>query len=132
MSETAPAAFRRYIAVIDDDPSLCRSLARLLQHAGFQAITFESGEQFLADPLRAHFGCLLVDIQLGGMSGIEMHRRLVADGDRTPVIYITAFDDPRARTEALELGCAGFFRKTDAGTEILETVRKLTQEGPGA
>lgn len=131
MSETAPAAFRRYIAVIDDDPSLCRSLARLLQHAGFQAITFESGEQFLADPLRAHFGCLLVDIQLGGMSGIEMHRRLVADGDRTPVIYITAFDDPRARTEALELGCAGFFRKTDAGTEILETVRKLTQEGPG-
>jgi FixJ family two-component response regulator len=132
MSETAPAAFRRYIAVIDDDPSLCRSLARLLQHAGFQAITFESGEQFLADPLRAHFGCLLVDIQLGGMSGIEMHRRLVADGDRTPVIYITAFDDPRARTEALELGCAGFFRKTDAGTEILEIVRKLTQEGPGA
>jgi FixJ family two-component response regulator len=132
MSQTAPAAFRRYIAVIDDDPSLCRSLARLLQHAGFQAITFESGEQFLADPLRAHFGCLLVDIQLGGMSGIEMHRRLVADGDRTPVIYITAFDDPRARTEALELGCAGFFRKTDAGTEILETVRKLTQEGPGA
>ena len=132
MSQTAPAAFRRYIAVIDDDPSLCRSLARLLQHAGFQAITFESGEQFLADPLRAHFGCLLVDIQLGGMSGIEMHRRLVADGDRTPVIYITAFDDPRARTEALELGCAGFFRKTDAGTEILEIVRKLTQEGPGA
>ena len=128
MSQTAPAAFRRYIAVIDDDPSLCRSLARLLQHAGFQAITFESGEQFLADPLRAHFGCLLVDIQLGGMSGIEMHRRLVADGDRTPVIYITAFDDPRARTEALELGCAGFFRKTDAGTEILETVRAATHQ----
>ena len=65
------APFRRYVAVIDDDASLCRSLARLLQHAGFQAITFESGEQFLADPLRSHFGCLLVDIQLGGMSGIE-------------------------------------------------------------
>jgi len=118
--------FRRYIAVIDDDASLCRSLARLLQHAGFQAITFESAEQFLADPLRDHFGCLLVDIQLGGMTGIEMHRKLIEAGNRTPVIYITAFDDPRARAEAAGLGCAGFFRKNDAGTEILEKVRLLT------
>lgn len=132
MGVTATAPFRRYIAVIDDDASLCRSLARLLQHAGFQAITFESAEQFLADPLRSHFGCLLVDIQLGGMTGIEMHRKLIAEGDRTPVVYITAFDDPRAATEAAELGCAGFFRKTDAGTEILETVRKLTLGSAGA
>jgi FixJ family two-component response regulator len=127
MGVTAEVPSRRYIAVIDDDASLCRSLARLLQHAGFQAITFESGEQFLADPLRAHFGCLLVDIQLDGMTGIELHRRLRAEGDRTPVVYITAFDDPRARTEAAELGCVGFFRKTDSGAEILETVRKLTR-----
>jgi FixJ family two-component response regulator len=128
MSAPVTARFRRYVAVIDDDASLCRSLARLLQHAGFQAITFESGEQFLADPLRSHFGCLLVDIQLGGMSGIEMHRKLIAEGDRTPVVYITAFDDPRVKVEAVELGCAGFFRKTDAGTEILETVRALTHQ----
>lgn len=118
--------FRRYIAVIDDDASLCRSLARLLVHAGYQAITFESAEQFLADPLRDHFGCLLVDIQLGGMSGIEMHRRLIDAGSRTPFIYITAFDDPKAQAEATSLGSAGFFRKTDAGTDILELVRKLT------
>ena len=126
MGVTAAVPSRRYVAVIDDDASLCRSLARLLQHAGFQAITFESAEQFLADPLRAHFGCLLVDIQLDGMTGIEMHRRLLAEGDHTPVVYITAFDDPRAQTEATHLGSAGFFRKTDSGTEILETVRKLT------
>lgn len=122
--------FRRYIAVIDDDPSLCRSLARLLQHAGFQAITFESAEQFLADPLRDHFGCLLVDIQLGGMSGIAMHRKLIEEGTRAPVVYITAFDDPKAKAEAVELGCAGFFRKNDAGTEILEKVRILTSAPP--
>jgi FixJ family two-component response regulator len=127
MSGVAGGGFRRYVAVIDDDASLCRSLARLLQQAGYQAITFESAEQFLADPLRAHFGCLLVDIQLGGMSGIEMHRILLAQGDRTPVVYITAFDDPRAKQEALELGAAAFFRKTDSGTEIIETVRGLTQ-----
>ena len=116
---------RRYIAVIDDDASLCRSLARLLQLSGFQPITFESAEQFLADPLRPHFGCLLVDVQLGGMTGIEMHEKLIEEGDRTPVIYITAYDDPRALADATRLGCAGYFRKTDAGQEILDAVRKV-------
>jgi FixJ family two-component response regulator len=117
---------RHYIAVIDDDESLCRSLARLLQQAGFHPITYPSAEDFLGDPLRRHFGCLLVDIQLGGMSGIEMHARLKAEGDRTPLVYITAFDDPRARAQAIEMGSAGYFRKTDAGLDILETVRRLT------
>jgi FixJ family two-component response regulator len=130
MKASAAVPFRRYVAVIDDDASLCRSLARLLQHSGFQVITFESAEQFLADPLRIHFGCLLVDIQLGGMTGIEMHRKLLAEGDATPVVYITAFDDPRAKAEADRLGCRGFFRKTDAGSDILETVRKLTLPDP--
>ena len=116
----------RYVAVIDDDASLCRSLARLLQVSGFQAITFESAEQFLADPMRKHFGCLLVDIQLGGMSGIELHGKLLEEGNRTPVVYITAFDDPRAKAEAVRLGCAGYYRKTDAGPEILDTVRRAT------
>lgn len=116
----------RYVAVVDDDASLCRSLARLLRLSGYQVITYESAEQFLADPLRTHFGCLLVDIQLGGMSGIEMHGKLLEEGNRTPVIYITAFDDPRAHEEAARLGYAGYFRKTDAGNDILEAVRKVT------
>lgn len=118
--------FRRYIAVIDDDESLCRSLARLLQQAGYQAITFTSAEAFLDDPLRTHFGCLLVDVQLGGMTGIEMHAKLVAEGNLTPVVFITAYDDPRARAQAEGQGCAGYFKKTDAGVDILDTVRRLT------
>jgi FixJ family two-component response regulator len=117
---------RHYIAVIDDDASLCRSLARLLQQAGFHPITYPSAEDFLGDPLRKHFGCLLVDVQLGGMSGIEMHAQLKAEGDRTPVVYITAFDDSRARAQAIAMGSAGYFRKTDAGLDILETVRRVT------
>jgi FixJ family two-component response regulator len=117
---------RRYVAIIDDDASVCRSLARLLQLSGFQAITFESAEQFLSDPVRAHFGCLLVDVQLGGMTGIEMHGKLIEEGDRTPVVYITAFDDPRAQEEATRLGCAGYFRKTDAGPDILAAIRRVT------
>jgi len=120
--------YRRYIAVIDDDESLCRSLARLLQQAGYQPITFDSAEAFLGDPLRTHFGCLLVDVQLGGMSGIEMFGKLREQGNLTPVVYITAFDDPRAREQAIAMGCAGYFRKTDAGLDILDTVKRLTAQ----
>lgn len=124
--------YRRYVAVIDDDESLCRSLARLLQQAGYQAITFGSAEAFLEDPLRTHFGCLLVDVQLGGMTGLDMYARLKEQGITTPVVYITAHDDPRARTQALAMGCAGYFRKTDAGFDILETVRRVTAAPAGA
>ena len=119
---------RRYIAVIDDDESHCRSMARLLQQSGFQAITFLSAEEFLKDTWRARFDCLLVDVQMGGMSGIDMHGKLVEQGVRTPVVYLTAFDDPQARALADQIGCAGYFRKTDAGSEILATLRRVTAE----
>lgn len=117
---------RIYVGIVDDDESLSRSLARLLRQSGYQAITYSSAEEFLVDPLRTHFACLLVDVQLGGMTGIEMHGKLVAEGVRTPVVYITAFDNPQARKQADRLGCAGYFRKTDAGFDILETVRRVT------
>jgi FixJ family two-component response regulator len=117
---------RKYIAVIDDDDSLCRSLARVLQHAGYQPITYPSAEEFLGDTLREHFGCLLVDMQLGGMSGVELHRKLIEQGCRTPIVYITAFDDPRAQEVAESLGCAGFFRKMESSATIIAAVRRAT------
>lgn len=112
-----------YIAVVDDDERLCRSLSRLLHLEGFQPITFSSAEAFLADPVRPHVACLLVDIQLGGMSGLELHARLASQESRTPVIFITAHDDPAARAKAIEGGCAGYFRKTDPGAQIIEAIR---------
>lgn len=116
---------RQYVAIIDDDPSLCRSLGRLLEQAGFHPIAFLSAEEFLADPLRAHFVCLLVDMQLGGMSGIELHKHLLAQGNRTPVIYITAYDDADAEAEGFRVGCAGLYRKTDAGADIIEAIHRV-------
>jgi FixJ family two-component response regulator len=121
---SAPSAPR--VAIIDDDESLCRSLGRLLRQAGFHPLTFPSAESFLQSPERPHLKCLLLDIQLGGMSGIELHRRLLAAGDTTPVIYITAHDEPAARTEAFSTGCAGFFLKTDPGAALIETLRRVT------
>lgn len=119
---------RSYVAVIDDDASVCRSLGRLLQSAGLSPITYRSAEEFLDDQMRVPFSCLVVDVQLEGMSGMELNRRLTACQIRTPVIYITAHDDPHVREEALNAGGAAFFRKTDAGSDILAAIRQAMQE----
>ena len=121
MSKTTPI----YVAVVDDDESVCRSLGRLLRAAGLQPITYASAESFLADKKHPQFGCLVLDIQLGAMSGIELARKLAAEGGRTPTIFITAHDDPEARTEAEATGCAAYFRKTDSGAEVLEATRRV-------
>jgi FixJ family two-component response regulator len=121
---TAPHAIP--VAIIDDDESLCRSLARLLRLAGFDPVMYHSAEAFLAIPDRSALRCLLIDIQLGGLTGIALHQDLIAKGDRTPVIYITAHDDPAARSEAMSTGCAAFFRKTDSGSAIIDVLRRVT------
>jgi FixJ family two-component response regulator len=114
-----------YVAVVDDDESVCRSFGRLLRAAGFQPITYESAESFLADTKHPQFGCLVLDIQLGAMSGIELARRLATDGGHTPVIFITAHDDPETRAEAAAAGCTAYFRKTDSGAEVLAAIRRV-------
>jgi FixJ family two-component response regulator len=113
-----------YVAVVDDDESVCRSFGRLLRTAAFQPVTYASAEAFLEDTKRPRFDCLVLDIQLGGMSGLELSRRLAAVKDNTPVIFITAHDDPGVRTEAQASHCAGYFCKTDPGGLVLEAIRK--------
>ena len=113
-----------YIAVVDDDESVCHSMSRLLRAALFQPITYPSAEAFLADKKHPRFDCLILDIQLKGISGVELNRRLAAVKDATPVIFITAHDDPEARAQAEASGCAGYFRKTDSGTDVLAAIRR--------
>lgn len=110
-----------YIAVVDDDESLCRSMSRLLRAAHFQPIAYFSAEAFLADTKRPKFDCLVLDIQLKGISGLELSRRLSAVNDTTPVIFITAQDDIEVQAQAS--GCAGFFHKTDSGADVLAAIR---------
>jgi len=117
---------RIYIAIVDDDDGVCRSMSRLLRAAQFQAITYASAEAFLSDTKHPKFDCLVLDIQLEGMSGLELRKRLAAVKDRTPVIFITAHNDPEVRAEAEAYECAGFFRKTDSGTDILASIRRAT------
>ncbi len=121
MSSTTPI----YVAVVDDDESLCRSLGRLLRAAGIQPITYASAEAFLADRKHPRFDCLVLDVQLGGISGIELGKHLAAEGGHAPFIFITAFDDAGTRADAEAAGCAAYFRKTDAGTDVLDAIRRL-------
>ena len=113
-----------YVAVVDDEESVRQSMSRLLRAAHFQPITYPSAEAFLADQNHPRFDCLLLDIQLKGMSGVELSRRLAAVNDATPVIFITAHDDPEVRAQAETSGSAGFFRKTDPGTSVLAAIRR--------
>jgi len=113
-----------YIAVIDDDERLCLSMSRLLRAARLQPITYPSAEAFLADTKRPKFDCLMLDIQLKGMSGLDLRRRLSAVMDATPVIFITAHDDPEVRAQAEASGCAGYFRKMDSGADVLAAIRR--------
>jgi len=115
-----------YVAIVDDDQSICRSMSRLLRAANFQPITYASAEEFLADTKHPKFDCLVLDIQLEGMSGLELSQRLSGVNDVTPVVFITAHDDPEVRAQARASGCVGFFRKTDSGTDVLAAIRRVT------
>lgn len=124
MNVTQPTPI--FVAIIDDDDSLCRSLGRLLRASGIQPITYASAEAFLADTKQPRFDCLVLDVQLGGMSGIALAQRLVAQGAHTPFIFITAHDDPETRARAQAAGCEAYFRKNDSGAEVLAAIRRLT------
>ncbi len=116
-----------YVAVVDDDESVRRSFSRLLRAAGFQPIAYRSAEALLEDSKRPRFDCLVLDIQLEGISGLELRRRLLAVKDPTPVVFVTAHDSPELKTEAEATGCAGYFRKSEPGTQVLEAIQHAVE-----
>ena len=82
-----------YVGVVDDDVSQRKSLARLLRAAGMQPIAYASAEDFRADVRQPRFDCLVLDVQLPGISGIELRNQLASEGIATPVVFVTAYDE---------------------------------------
>ena len=109
--------------LIDDDAGERRALSRVLTAGGFAPATYASAEEFLASPPVETPVCMLVDIHLEGMSGLDLQDRLNCEGSHVPVIVITASDDPRARRRAEASGCIAFFRKPFEGRMLLDVVR---------
>jgi len=98
------------ISIVDDDESVRESTKALVRSLGYSSCAFASAEEFL-NAANYDTNCLIVDIQMTGLSGVELHERLKAEGRHIPVIFITAFADERTRGHALESGAVGFLRK---------------------
>jgi FixJ family two-component response regulator len=112
------------VIVVDDNPAFLKSVARLLSVHGFDTRTFGSAEALLDSDATRTEACLLLDIDLGGISGIELQRRLAASGSKCPVIFMTAIDDDATRNEAMEAGCIAYLRKPFAPQLLLDAIRK--------
>jgi FixJ family two-component response regulator len=102
---------QKMVAVVDDDPGMLKSIERLLSARGFRVDVSPSAEAFLASTTAREADCLVLDIQLEEMSGLELRRQLTKSGRTVPVIFITAFDDECTRQDALNAGCVDFLRK---------------------
>ena len=118
------------VVVVEDDPGSQKTLARVLRTGGFDAAVYASAEEFLAFPPPSSAIALLLDIHLGGMSGLDLQRLLRSQGSTLPVIVITAFDDGRSRDQAARLGCVAYLRKPCEAETILTLLRGLTHDDP--
>jgi FixJ family two-component response regulator len=116
---------RKLVVVVDDDPSMLRGVKRLLTAKGFDTRVFPSAEAFLASSIRHGADCLVLDIHLGGMSGIELRRRLADSGCMVPVIFMTAFDDESTRREALAAGCVAYLHKPFPADLLIGAIERI-------
>ena len=110
------------VAVVDDDASVRRALTRLFHSADLRVLTYASATEFLDSGLSTVPACAILDIHLGGMSGLELLSRLRSSGSDLPVIVITAHDDAQAREAAARAGCAAYLRKPLDAKVLLEEV----------
>jgi FixJ family two-component response regulator len=99
------------ISIVDDDEGVREATEGLIRSLGYAAATFASAEEFLQSDRLRQTSCLIADVQMPGLSGIELHGRLAAAGYRMPVIFVTAFPEERIRVRALEGGACGFLSK---------------------
>ena len=120
---TKAEAHRHLVYVVDDDESMCTALDRLLRSAGLGVATFASALEFL-DESRPGGACLVVDVKMSGMTGLELQQRLASTRPDLPVVVITAYGSERLRQDALAGGASAFLRKPFRESELLDAVEQ--------
>lgn len=120
-------AAARFVAIIDKDRGVRRALVRLLQAHGFRAQGFASAEAFLLRGRTDEPACLVLDIELDGMSGTELLHRLEADGSPVPSVVMTAANEASARRNALKAGCIAYLQKPSSAELLLAAIELATQ-----
>src|SRR5215467_501710 len=111
------------ISVVDDDESMREAMRGLMKSLGYTAQTFASAEEFLDSRQVPRTSCLIADVQMRGMTGLELHRHLVASGKTIPTILITAYPDERVRERALQDGVVCYLSKPFDENDLLACIR---------
>ncbi len=114
-----------FIAVVDDDPSVVEAVVSLMESVGFAAEGFGSAEDFLGSADATRSACLIMDLCMPGMGGLELQRRLAADRNTTPIIFITGHPETDAATEAFRLGAVAFLLKPFSQESLLDAIRSV-------
>jgi FixJ family two-component response regulator len=118
-----------YVAVVDDDFRILESLESLLETAGYNVAVFSSGEAFLQSKAVTTANCLVTDIRMPNVDGLELQRRLKRQRPELPIIFMTAHhDDDEIERRVVEDGAAGFLRKAFSGSEFLRAIRHALGE----
>lgn len=118
---------KNLISIVDDDESIRRTTTFLIESFGFRAAAFESAEGFLKSVQLHDTSCLLVDVQMLGMSGLQLQRELAVAGHGIPIIFITAYDNKDTRQQAMQAGAVAFLGKPFSDEELLQSVRLALQ-----
>jgi len=111
------------IAIVDDDDSIRTALQGLMKEAGYPAVAFASAEEFLQSGKQQETGCLIADIRMPGISGLELQAKLNEDHHRIPIIFITAHGDEDMRLQALRRGAVEFLAKPFDEERLLDSIR---------
>src|ERR1700739_444382 len=118
----------RFIAIVDDDRSVQAALQDLIESEGLSPLCFGSAEQFLDSGAQHKAVCLIADIRMPGMSGLELQTKLKAERCRIPIIFITAHGDAKMRTKAIRDGAVKFLAKPFDNAVLLETVHAALED----
>ncbi len=122
MESRRETATRALVSVVDDDESVRESLPDLLKEFGFEVQAFSSGQEFLASDWMNRTSCLILDIAMPGMTGLDLQQELHRRGQKIPTVFITAQADTALRARAFEGGAVGFLLKPFSDTALLESV----------
>ena len=127
-----PGAARNFISIIDDDESIRRTTTRLIESFGFRTAAFESAEMFLTSGQLHETSCLIVDVRMPGMNGLQLQSRLAAADCRIPIIFITGRDDKESRRRAIQAGAVAFLAKPFTDEQLLQLIRSALGQEKGA
>ena len=116
------------IAIVDDDEPLREALGSVMKAAGFSPRTFASAEEFLACDDCDDTACLILDVRLPGMSGIELQKQLSRTNSRLPIVFVTAHGDASLRDSLTRAGAAAFFYKPVRSDALLKEIRRALKE----